>query len=862
MCEMVVYDLDDFIDEDEVVFESGIHWSTNPPNMGDFGDDNTLLTTFEPFNVGVITPFELILEATGEGECNNQTVLDSISVSIEPLPNVYAGADKIICVNAPVQLEDATVDYASSILWEAKKGSFDNDTILNPVYYPYQTMPGILDTIVISAFGFNSCANESARDTLYIFPNPIPNAGFVYEDTCTALIKFYDISAPSAIINSWEWDFGDGTGSSLQNPSNIYQYTDSCYNVQLIVTDLNGCIDTINQEVCVDPELSIDFTFDTICHGDTTHFYGIIKEPENAQINEWYWEFGDGQTGYGDTTWHIYSNPDTYYVSLTATDDNNCESTVYYPVIVNELPDVDFSYVLSETDLSVYFYDATIPNANGITNWKWYFGDGVSSTFQNPTHPYDNPGTYEVTLIVTNSNGCTSEVTKTVIRLPLIISSFEVTSQPLCTDHVIQFADNSMYADQIESWEWDFGDGPPLIYNYYQNTISHVYSSSGSYTVCLIVKMTLNQEVISDTSCQNVVVLSSPEADFSYPTTCLGATTQFKDSSNNNNIPISLWRWDFDNGDTASIQNPQYLFDTAGIYNVELIVENTIGCRDTIEQAVRVFALPIVNFSYTNPCVTQYTYFEDESTGDGSEINFWQWLIENEQGFDTAYTETIQYIFNSTGDYTVNLFVSDENGCSNSEDFEIEVFTIPISDFSMIYNYDGLQGQVKFENQSTGADYYFWDFGDTYTSSLKNPVYTYMVNGEYLIELVSYTESCSDTSTKVYELIFTGLYIPNAFSPEDPDPNVSLFKPSGVGLKEYRIEIFDIWGTMIWYSDKLDTFGQPVEGWDGTYKGSPMSSGVYVWKASGIFINKTIWKGSDIGDGKSPQTQGSLLLIR
>ena len=112
-------------------------------------------------------------------------------------------------------------------------------------------------------------------------------------------------------------------------------------------------------------------------------------------------------------------------------------------------------------------------------------------------------------------------------------------------------------------------------------------------------------------------------------------------------------------------------------------------------------------------------------------------------------------------------------------------------------------------------------------------------------------------------MIFTGLYVPNAFSPSDPNPAVREFLPSGVGLENYRIEVYDIWGALVWSSTALTDDGQPKgPGWDGTYKGKEMPSGVYMWKAYAVFVDGTIWKGSDVGDGNGKQTQGSLLLIR
>jgi len=188
----------------------------------------------------------------------------------------------------------------------------------------------------------------------------------------------------------------------------------------------------------------------------------------------------------------------------------------------------------------------------------------------------------------------------------------------------------------------------------------------------------------------------------------------------------------------------------------------------------------------------------------------------------------------------------------------------------MIYNYDDIQGQVKFENHSTGAIEYFWDFdyiegsSSTPSSIEENPVWSYSYDGDYTIELIASTSDyCTDTSYKTYYMRFVSLFIPNAFSPDDPNEDVKTFLPSGIGLKNYNIEVFDIWGTMVWSSDKITLDGQPAgPGWDGTYKGKIMPTGVYVWKAYAEFIDGSIWKGSDIGDGKKPDTQGSVMLIR
>ncbi|MEA3479723.1 MAG: PKD domain-containing protein, partial [Bacteroidota bacterium] len=161
-----------------------------------------------------------------------------------------------------------------------------------------------------------------------------------------------------------------------------------------------------------------------------------------------------------------------------------------------------------------------------------------------------------------------------------------------------------------------------------------------------------------------------------------------------------------------------------------------------------------------------------------------------------------------------------------------------------------------------GAILYAWDFGDGQTSELENPIVIYDNNGTYIIQLISTNDyQCADTSQYEYEVILQGLYVPNAFVPEGDNPELRIFKPSGTGLKSYRIEIINKWGSLIWMSEKLDSRGSPAEGWDGTYKGSLVPVGDYTWAIWAQFETGHIWTGSDTGDGNT-NTYGTVTVIR
>jgi gliding motility-associated-like protein len=495
--------------------------------------------------------------------------------------------------------------------------------------------------------------------------------------------------------------------------------------------------------------------------------------------------------------------------------------------------------------------------------WTWDF-PGVTLSGPNPIwYSCPGPGNYSVTLSIIDNNGCTCEITKEVVISSYLQSSF-IVPDTLCSNDVINFADQSVEISNIDYWKWTFGDGDSLIYHTFTPFVPHRYTTAGNFEVCLTVKMINGNDTLTHESCQEITILPSPIADFNWEKICIGDTTIFTDETKPNGT-ITSWDWNFGILDAEStIQDPAFHYETTGTYYVNLIVKDNAGCIDTIEQPVRIYNLPDVNYDYINPCVNQSAIFVDTS----SAINSYIWNIEDGENIYTSNDSLFSVVFSTTGTHTVTLKVTDEHGCIDSLSSEIQVYPIPTSRFSITDNYEGMQGQVFFVNESENGDSYLWnfDYPEGQESNEFNPIYNYPFDGVYEIRLITTTEydeySCSDTSKQTYELIFAGLFVPNAFSPADPNTEINLFKPAGYGLIEYQIHIFDKWGTLLWSSDKLNIDGEPTEGWDGTYKGNELPTDVYIWKVSGRFLNGTIWKGSDIGDMKKPNTEGSLLLIR
>ena len=189
----------------------------------------------------------------------------------------------------------------------------------------------------------------------------------------------------------------------------------------------------------------------------------------------------------------------------------------------------------------------------------------------------------------------------------------------------------------------------------------------------------------------------------------------------------------------------------------------------------------------------------------------------------------------------------------------------PTSAFSMTDNYENTQGRVLFTNGSIGATAYEWDFSTGVQSFAIDPVIDFTSDGSYIVTLVSLNEfGCPDTLRMEYNLMFKGLWIPNAFSPNNPNEAVRLFKPVGVNLEAFTIEVYDTWGNVLWTSSALDENGSPTEGWNGNFNGTMVQQDVYMWKASAVFKDGTIWQGTDVGKNTNiPQkTYGTVTMVR
>ncbi len=832
----------------------------------------------------------------------NLTVTDSLTgcsniishdLTIDPLPIPVFEISEERCMSTTINFIDhSTTEIGEIIEWVWVFGDGDSTIITrgnNPnVTHEYSASGSF--NVILTVTNSNGCIKRSSPKTIEIKHGP--TAMFEFDIACLGSeSQFIDLSSSfdGSVITEWVWDFDDPLSGNLnssfsKNPKHTF-VQDSSHNVYLQVTDDNGCISDTTFEIIINELSDIDFNITGgNCLNQETNFEIIAPNLDLTTVDV-IWNFGDPTSGNNNQSnekeypVHIYTQSGIYTVTLTIIDANGCSNTVSKSVNIKTLPSARF-----DTDApscegnAVQFTYLLETSGSVIDQWIWEFGDGTVDTISrgenwNVTHLYSQSNEYNAKLTVVTLDGCTNTFEKQVTVLNGPDANFYATT--VCIDHFAEFFDLSQESEggTIIDWFWNFGDPESGVSNTSsQQNPTHKYVNSGTYPVRLVV---VDAEGCSDTIIKDIIVTNEIDLKpFTFDTAiCENTTAEFFMNENINLGDVNEIRWNF--GDLGSegnelidVVNPTHIYTEPGEYTITLTLDNST-CGGTIDTTISVRAKPIANFKFSNECMGKPTEFIDLSIYEQNPIENWNWNFGI--GNLTNDTSTIQnpfYIYNTTGKYFVSLEVVNDIGCSNSVIDSVVITPTPTAKFSFA---ETGQGEISFTNESTNATLYEWDFGDNWISDEINPVHQYDSTGtlessryEGLnLQLISLNDfECADTATHLYDLYFKGLYIPTAFVPSSTNESLKFFKPIGVNLQSFNIEVYSTWGQMVWQSSALDINGRPTESWDGMYNGSNSPSGAYMWKASGVFKDGTIWNGNDLNNTGSGSTSGTVLLIR
>ncbi len=330
----------------------------------------------------------------------------------------------------------------------------------------------------------------------------------------------------------------------------------------------------------------------------------------------------------------------------------------------------------------------------------------------------------------------------------------DFTANDTCLGDPTVFTDLS--TGDINAWSWSFGDGDS---SSLQNP-THTYAAVGTYSVTLTVSGPGGSESVTKT----VSIVDGPVAAFT--ALPMGGIAPLLVTFQDNSIDADTWYWDFDDGNYDSVPNPVHTFDSAGWYDVLLVVTNRCGVDSTIRQIRVKPAPPKADFKAHDACIGDTVHFTDLSTGG---IAYWRWYFGDG---DSSHVQHPTHVYSAAGTYTVKLRVLGPSGV-DSVMKTVEIWDVPTAGFTASPTTGAAPLQVTFTDQSSDADTWFWDFDDGTSDTVSSPVHTFLSAGTYRVMQVVSNVCGVDSVTKIITVT-------------PPPPPVANFvaTPRGVCLKD------------------------------------------------------------------------------
>ncbi len=738
------------------------------------------------------------------------------------------------CNGTSITFSNTTTPAANSYFWDFGDGSTlaDTSNLLNP-NYNYPALGNYTAMLIINK-------GTPCVDTAILPVNvSFIQANFINDGpACKGVpVNFTDTSNvdPSTTIVGWDWNFGDGNTSTLENPVHPFNAGGN-YNVSLVVTSAAGCKDTIFFPVGIQGLPIANAGNDTIsCTNNPT--IGLGGTILNAGGGIWN---GSGAFNPGNSTLNATYTPSAAAIAngvdtllLISTSNALCPADTDQVIIsfyagptVNSGSDIfvcrDTAYVPVCATVTVASGGAWQTTGTGV-----FANPNLLCTNYTPSTADRNAGSVIVYLTSTGNGNClASQDSVTIIFTPTPIVAI-TSNDRSCQSNPLLLGVGTTTGSGI----WTSSGTGTFVPN--DTTLNAVYFPSAADDaaglITLVFSSTNNGGCRTTYDTIDVTLIPSPTAVYTSTLACPFVPIVFTESSTASVGSVTGWNWNFGDGSPISTaQNPTHPYSTGGPYTVTLAVVSTNGCVDTLTQVINVYYQPNAGFNANGICVSDGTIFTDTSSVINSTIASWNW---NFGDTNSSATQNPSHNYATSGNYSVTLTVQSAQGCADTIAQTIGVLAGPTANFNVDDEIADVNQVVNFTDLSTnGATSWFWDFGDSSsdsTSTLQNPSHVYNAGGFYDVCLIATdTNGCTDTICRT-EIVTMPPDVPSGFSPNGDGQN-DVFYVYGGPFRTLKFKIYNNWGELIFESDSQ------AKGWDGKRDGIEQPVGVYVYTVEGV----------------------------
>ena len=603
-----------------------------------FGDDSTSTDTnaIHTYNAG--GDYNVMLIATNE--CGNDTIIKPIQITSEAIAN-FTVDTAVGCATFLAQFH--SLANTDSILWVFEGGIPDSSYEANPVIsYPN---PGIYD---VTMYATNDLGSDTLHLQDYIEVLAQPTGSFTYNVSGYSV----DFTQSTTNIDTFNWDFGDGTFSTEVNPNHIYA-EDGNYTVKFKYSNLcDTLVDTQTIVIANPPIANFSFGATEGCKPLTVQYTNLSSSNTDSYL--WTFDGGTPSTSTEENPVVTYENKGVYSVTLEVTNEVGSNTKTEVDLVHVIGPPVP-AYTVTSEELN---YDFTYTGETA-TFIKWNFGDGASAIGQNVSHVYLQEGQYTLQLIA--ENNCGKDTLEQIIDIALRpTAAFDYNATEGCAPFQVEYT--NMSSSSANSLLWHFEGGNPE-FSVEENPVV-VYVMSGNFDVSLIAygdngNDTLVQEDL-------ISVDAGPVVEFNYEID--GAKVSLTEQASDD---ATSFYWDFGDGNISEDINPVHTYSTTGTYSVTLYANNDCGqqsiSKDIYVVVNSVSELPFSEVKlYPNPNNGKFVIDLNVELGGQYKINIYNTIgkMLDEKIIDLKSGDNkLQYDINrlSAGLYIINISKSNEN---------------------------------------------------------------------------------------------------------------------------------------------------------------------------------------------------------
>lgn len=657
------------------------------------------------------------------------------------MPDVAEG-----CVPLTVTFADSSYsnENITNWTWIYGDGNSDNTTNGNNQTHTYNQVGEYHAYLeIVNSAG---CKDTSYSILIKVGDVLTPDFSVDKTDVCPGeTVQFTDLTTPNDSIDAWHYTTeGNRMFSCFQepNPSWVFDDLTGPQSVTLTV-GYNGCYSSATQSALINvkgPIAKMHYT----CN--CTNPFDVNFTSNSLDATSVEWDFGDGQTSTNPTETHTYSATGNYTVILKAMNGTTGCIDSYDTAVVN-IRDIQAAFT-SDTllcrGIPSPFNASQSQDVHADCNagYTWFFGDPDKRpiTTANPNEPifFDSTGVNDVTLVVTDINGCKDTASTTVV-VSGVDAVFTQSDTHLCVPNDVVFTDLSTSDTTITSWGWSFGD---FTFSTQQN-VTHTYTSNliDTFQVIFVVQ----NELGCVDSAFSMVTRYTPTSTIAptFTNLCAGASVNFSATDFTGGGSNLSYNWNFNDGTpNSTAQNPSHVFANGGTFNVQMTyTEVGTGCSGVRNATVNVQNYPDVSFTTSVDTLSVLCNPENVLFTNTTPANAPQTLSWNFGNGQTAgNTPTPGTVYSINGEYDAILTVTTSFGCSDTASRHFIVVG-PLGDFFIDKDTICRGEEITFTIFDTSdVDIYTWDFGDGNTDVNVSPIshtYTFVPpSGQTVAKLI------------------------------------------------------------------------------------------------------------------------------